>query len=64
MSLEMGKDCVESVSGSDKEYRYCGAPLKNRGVILFLVRLIIIVFFIIPLCIGIFLAVCGYDLCQ
>jgi hypothetical protein len=62
MSLEMGKYCVESVNGSDQECRYCGAALKSRGVISLLVKLIIIVFFLIPLCMGVFLAVCGCDL--
>jgi len=57
MFLTKYKFSGESLSNTTKVCPQCGAPMKYRGIISSIVRLLIIVFLIIPIGIGVFLSV-------
>lgn len=57
MALRKCKECGNAVSGAAKTCPHCGAPVRGRGIISSLARLFVIVFIIIPVAIGLFLAV-------
>ena len=57
MSLRECKDCGGSVSSSAKACPHCGAPMQGKSIISSLARLFVIVFFIIPVGIAIFMSV-------
>ena len=57
MFLTKYKDSCASVSNTTKVCPQCGGPMKYRGIIFSIVRLLIIVFLIIPTGIGVFLSV-------
>jgi hypothetical protein len=57
MFLTKYKDSGASVCNTTNVCPQCGAPMKYRGIITSIVRLLIIVFLIIPIGIGVFLTV-------
>ena len=57
MFLTKYKESGAFVSNTTNACPQCGAPMKYRGIISSVVRLLIIVFLIVPIGIGVFLSV-------
>jgi len=57
MYLTKYKSCGASFSYTTEVRPQCGAPMKYRGIVSAIVRLFIITFLIVPVCVSIFLSV-------